>query len=160
MNETGMYIGILRDSLKRKKNYLEEIAELTSGQSELAGSDSFDEEAFGRIVDRKEILINNINEIDKGFTSVYDRVRGNLLEEKDLYKAELNEIQELINVCMEKGAEIEVLEERNRQKLEMVFASERKNLRQVKNSRTVANRYYKTMSNSVVNDAMLYDRKK
>lgn len=160
MNETGMYIGILRDSLKRKKKYLEEIAELTSEQNELAVSDSFDEEAFGRIVDRKEILINNINEIDKGFNSVYDRVRGNLLEEKNSYKVELNEIQELINSCMEKGAEIEVLEERNRQKLEMVFASERKNLRQVKNSRTVANRYYKTMSNSALNDAMLYDRKK
>lgn len=160
MNETGMYVGILTDSLKRKKAYLDEIAELTKKQGELAVADKFDEEAFGETVDRKETLINNINEIDKGFTSVYDRIRGNLIEEKETYKAELKNIQALINSCMDKGSEIEVLEERNRQKLEGIFASERKSLRQVKNSRSIANKYYKTMANGMVNDAMLYDRKK
>ena len=160
MNETDMYVGIMRDSLKRKKAYLDEIAELTVKQGEIAIAEKLDEEAFGETVDRKEILINNINEIDKGFTSVYDRIRDNLLEEKDNYKAELKEIQDLINSCMDKGAEIEVLEERNRQKLEAIFASEKKNLRQVKNSRSIANKYYKTMANGMVNDAMLYDRKK
>ena len=114
MNETGMYVGILGDSLKRKKAYLDEIAELTKKQGELAAADKFDEEAFGETVDRKETLINNINEIDKGFTSVYDRIRGNLLEEKETYKDELKNIQALINSCMDKGSEIEVLEERNR----------------------------------------------
>lgn len=160
MNETGMYVGILEDSLKRKKAYLDEIAELTLKQSEIAAADKFDEEAFGETVDRKETLINNIIEIDKGFTSVYDRIRGNLLEEKENYKTELKNIQALINSCMDKGSEIEVLEERNRQKLEGIFASERKSLRQVKNSRSIANKYYKTMANGMVNDAMLYDRKK
>ena len=160
MNETGMYVGIMRDSLKRKKAYLDEIADITSKQGEIAAADKFDDEAFGETVERKETLINNINEIDKGFTSVYDRIRGNLLEEKETYKAELKNIQALINSCMDKGSEIEVLEERNRQKLEGIFASERKNLRQVKNSRSIANKYYKTMSNGIVNDAMLYDRKK
>ena len=91
---------------------------------------------------------------------MYDRVRGYLLEEKDIYKSELKEIQELINICMDFGSKIEVLEERNRAKLEVVFAGERKNIRQVKNSRSVANKYYKSMSNGMVNDAMLYDRKK
>lgn len=160
MNETGMYVGILRDSLLRKKKYLEEIYELTLKQGEIASAGKFDEVAFEEVVERKEILINNINEIDKGFTSVYDRVRGNLLEEKDIYKSELKEIQELINTCMDFGSKIEVLEERNRAKLEVVFAGERKNIRQVKNSRSVANKYYKSMSNGMVNDAMLYDRKK
>lgn len=160
MNETGMYVGILKDSLKRKKAYLDEIAELTVKQGELAAQDKFDEEAFGETVDKKETLINNINEIDKGFTSVYDRIRGNLLEEKEIYNKELKEIQALINSCMDKGSEIEVLEERNRQKLEVIFAGERKNLRQVKNSRSIANKYYRTMANGMVNDAMLYDRKK
>lgn len=160
MNETGMYVGIMRDSLKRKKAYLDEIADITSKQGEIAAADKFDEEAFGETVERKETLINNINEIDKGFTSVYDRIRDNLLEEKDLYTSELKEIQVLINACMDKGNEIEVLEERNRRKLEVIFAGERKNLRQVKNSRSIANKYYKTMANGMVNDAMLYDRKK
>ena len=160
MNETGMYVGVLKDSLKRKKSYLDEIAELTIKQGELAAQDRFNEESFGETVEKKETLINNINEIDKGFTSVYDRIRDNLLREKDTYKEELMEIQALINACMDKGNEIEVLEERNRHKLETIFAGERKNLRQVKNSRSIANKYYKAMSNGMVNDAMLYDRKK
>ncbi len=160
MNETGMYVGILKDSLQRKKRYLAEIYELTVKQGKIAVGEKFDNDAFEETVDRKEILINNINEIDKGFTSVYDRVRGTLLQEKDIYKDELKEIQDLINSCMGKGSEIEVLEERNRAKLETVFAGEKRNLRQVKNSRSVANKYYKSMSNGMINDAMLYDRKK
>ena len=75
MNQTGTYVNIMKDSLVRKKSYLQEILELTNKQGELANAQELDEEAFGALVDRKEILISNINEIDKGFTAVYDRVK-------------------------------------------------------------------------------------
>ena len=148
------------ESLKRKKTYLEQILELTKKQSDVAYAEAFDENLFGVIVDEKEILINNINEIDKGFTSVYDRVRSEVLEEKDRYKEELKSIQNSIKACIDIGMEIEALEERNKTRLELVFSNEKKNIRQVKKTKSVANRYYKSMSNGMVNDSLLYDRKK
>lgn len=79
MDQTGTYVTIMQESLLRKKKYLEQVLSLTEEQERIAKEKKFDEEAFGEIIDNKDVLINNINEIDKGFTSVYDRVRAEVL---------------------------------------------------------------------------------
>lgn len=160
MDQTGTYVIIMQESLLRKKKYLEQVLSLTEEQERIAKEKKFDEEAFGEIIDNKDVLINNINEIDKGFTSVYDRVRAEVLANQDLYHDELVEMQKLIKECVDLGMRIEVLEERNRATLEQVFAVGFKGIKQVKQSKQVANKYYKSMSNGMVNDSILYDRKK
>ncbi|MBE5946722.1 MAG: hypothetical protein E7259_07275 [Lachnospiraceae bacterium] len=160
MNQTVTYVNIMLESLQRKKKYLEEILQLTKKQEELAKAKKFDEDAFGEIIDQKEILINNVNEIDKGFTSVYERVRTEILEDKEIYATELKNMQLLVKQCVELGMEIEVLEERNRATLEQVFSIGFKGIKQVKQSKQVANKYYQSMSNGNVNDSIFYDRKK
>ncbi|MBE5943497.1 MAG: hypothetical protein E7258_01115 [Lachnospiraceae bacterium] len=160
MNQTATYVNIMQESLVRKKNYLTEIWELTKKQEELAKAKKFDEDAFGEIIDRKEILINNVNEIDKGFTSLYDRVRTEILSNQEFYGPQLKDMQSHIKECVDLGMQIEVLEERNRATLEQAFSIGFKGVRQAKQSKKVANKYYKSMSNGVVNDSILYDRKK
>lgn len=160
MAETGLYVNIMQESLVRKKNYLSELLRLTKEQGELAKSDEFDEDAFLKLIDEKDVLIENINEIDKGFTSVYDRVRTEVMENKDTYREELKAMQEFIRACVDLGMQIQAEEQRNRMTLEHVFSSRFKGIRQVKQSKSVANRYYQSMANGVVNDSMLYDRKK
>ncbi len=160
MDQTGTYVTIMQESLLRKKKYLEQVLSLTEEQERIAKEKKFDEEAFGEIIDNKDVLINNINEIDKGFTSVYDRVRAEVLANQDLYHDELVEMQGLIKECVDLGMRIEVLEERNRATLEQVFAVGFKGIKQVKQSKQVANKYYRSMSNGMVNDSILYDRKK
>lgn len=160
MADTVLYIDIMKNSLIRKKGYLSEILKLTIHQGTLTDGEDFDETAFEELVDRKEVLIGNINEIDKGFASVYDRVRGELLENKDSYKDVLAEIQGLIRECVDIGMKIEAEEERNRHGLEQVFSTKFKGIRQLKQSKSVASKYYKSMANGMVNDSMLYDTKK
>ncbi len=160
MNQTATYVNIMQESLERKKRYLNEILELTKEQERLAHETKFNEEAFGEAIDKKEILINNINEIDKGFTAIYDKVRSEILENKDLYAKELKCMQNLIKDCVDLGMAIEVLEERNRASLEQVFKVGFKGINKVKKSKKVADKYYKSMANGVVNDSILYDRKK
>ena len=160
MNQTGTYVNIMKESLVRKKTYLQEILELTNKQGELANAQELDEEAFGTIVDRKEVLISNINEIDKGFTAVYDRVRKEILEDKDLYKDDLRAIQDYIRACVDLGMAIETAEHRNKAALENAFARSFRGVKQLKQSKQVVNKYYKSMSNGMVNDSILYDRKK
>lgn len=160
MNQTGTYVNIMQESLLRKKKYLEQILELTREQERIAKGEKFDEDAFGAAIDKKEVLINNVNEIDKGFSSVYDRVRAEVLSNQELYHDELQDMQSLIKACVDIGMEIEVLEERNRMTLEQIFSMGFQGIRQVKQSKQVANKYYKSMSNGNVNDSMLYDRKK
>ncbi len=160
MNQTATYMNIMQESLIRKKSYLQEILELTKEQERLAGEKRFDEEAFNNIIDKKEILINNINEIDKGFTSVYDRVRSEILDNREYYRGPLTGMQGIIRECVDLGMAIEAAEARNRATLEQVFSVGFKGIKQVKQSKKAANKYYKAMSNGNVNDSILYDRKK
>lgn len=160
MDQTGTYINIMQESLLRKKQYLAEVLDLTKRQEQLAKPKKIDEEAFGETIDRKDVLINNILEIDKGFSSVYDRVRTEILDNRELYHDELLNMQKLIKECVDLGMKIEALEERNRAALERAFSVGFKGIKRAKHSKSVANKYYKSMSNGNVNDSILYDRKK
>ena len=67
MDQTGTYVNIMRESLERKQRYLTEIWKLTNEQSVIARAEKFDEEQFSELVEKKDVLIDNLNEIDKGF---------------------------------------------------------------------------------------------
>lgn len=160
MKESMRYVNILRESLERKKQYLDTILEYTVEQGELAHAESFDENAFSRLVEGKEVLINNINEIDKGFTSVYDRVRSQVLDNPAEYADELKKIQQLIQQCIDLGMKIEACEQRNRGALEQALSSGLRNIRKVKQSKKIVNQYYRSMANGAVDDMVFYDKKK
>lgn len=160
MNQIKTYVTIMQESLERKGRYLSEILELTRKQEQLAKEKKFNEDAFGEIIDKKEVLIHNINEIDKGFTSVYDRVRTEVLDHQDVYREELLAMQASIRLCVDLGMQIEALEERNRKTLSQAFAKGFRGIKQAKQSKQAASRYYQNMANGMVNDSMLYDRKK
>ena len=159
MDQTGTYVKIMRESLERKQNYLTEILQLTNRQAVLANAEKFDEDEFASIVDRKDKLIGNINEIDKGFSSVYDRVRSEIQSNPAAYREDLKTVQQLIRTCVDLGMQIEAAEERNRAVMEQVFSAKFQGVRQMKQSKSVANKYYKSMANGMVNDSLLYDRK-
>ena len=160
MDQTGTYVNIMRESLERKQRYLTEIWKLTNEQSVIATAEKFDEEQFSELVEKKDVLIDNLNEIDKGFSSVYDRVRIEIQRDPVVYRDELLAIQNLIRTCVYLGMQIEAVEERNRAVMEQVFSAKFQGVRQMKQSKTVANKYYKSMANGMVNDSLLYDRKK
>lgn len=160
MKESMRYVNILRESLERKKQYLDTILEYTVEQGKLAHAESFDENAFSRLVEGKEVLINNINEIDKGFTSVYDRVRSQVLDNPAEYADELKKIQQLIQQCIDLGMKIEACEQRNRGALEQALSSGLRNIRKVKQSKKIVNQYYRSMANGAVDDMVFYDKKK
>ena len=160
MNQTGTYVNIMRESLERKRKYLAEILKLTNEQSMIAAAEKFGDERFSEIVEKKDVLIDNINEIDKGFSSVYDRVRIEIQQEPAAYRDALLAIQDLIRTCVDLGMQIEAVEERNRAVTEQVFSVKFQGVRQMKQSKTAANKYYKSMANGMVNDSLLYDRKK
>ena len=121
MDQTFTYVSIMQQSLERKKKYLQDILNITKEQETIAKGKKFDDISL-LSSSSLEILINNVNEIDKGFTSVYERVRAEVLENKEIFKQELSAIQRLIRECVDLGMEIETLEERNRALLEQAFA--------------------------------------
>lgn len=160
MDQTKTYVTILQESLERKERYLLELLELTKEQETIATQKKFDENAFADVMEKKDILIHNVNEIDKGFTSVYERVRTEVIGNQDVYRVELMTMQNLIRSCVDIGMQIEAVEERNRQALTKAFSKSFRGVKQAKQSRKAASQYYQNMANGAVTDSMLYDRKK
>ena len=80
------YIEILKNSLNKKKDILNKILLKNSEQRDIAAADKFDYEAFDVIYHEKGKLIAELNLMDSGFQSIYDRVKDVLVSEKEKYK--------------------------------------------------------------------------
>lgn len=143
--EKNSYIGMLLQTLQNQEATLQEVLAITKEQSMIANGQTFDEEAFGDTLNRKEILIARLNSLDDGFASVYGRVRSVIFQEKDSYKEDILKMQEYIKNCTDLGVEIRVLEERNRDRLMQCFSEKQKQYGSQMNAATVASKYQQTM---------------
>lgn len=160
MAENENYMQVLVRTLQRQVEALTDILEITKEQSRIAGAPDFDEAMLENTLNRKEILIAKLNELDDGFISVYNRVRRELQDNQDAYKEDIRQIQDLIKECTDLGVEIKVLEERNREKLVRCFANKHKQYSSQKTAASVASQYHQTMNNTKVMDSFFLDRKK
>ena len=60
------YLSILTESLKKKITILDEILLLNQKQLESVSGNEIDDDLFNEIIDKKDIYIKEINNLDKG----------------------------------------------------------------------------------------------
>ena len=68
------YLVIMQESLKKKIDTLDEIIRISKIQSEALETEPIDFEAFDRCMDDKDICIEQLSLLDKGFESLYQKV--------------------------------------------------------------------------------------
>lgn len=141
---------ILRDSLVQKNVLLQVIEQKSKEQEAIIKRDKFTFKEIDDNMETKSELIEKLTLLDNGFESLYDRIRAELLTNKDNYKAEIKEIQSLIADITARGASIEAIEARNKAAIENYFSREKKELQSKKNASLAAYSYYKTAKN--IND--------
>jgi len=159
MEENHNYVQVLVETLKKQVTVLQDILELTKTQSVIAADSEFNEVLLEESLNKKEVLIAKLNELDDGFTAVYGRVRSEVANNQELYQDELKTMQSLIKQCTDLGVEIKVLEERNRERLAQCFASQQKKYGTKRTAASVASHYHQTMNNQKVRDAYLFNQK-
>lgn len=159
MEDNRKYIQVLTDTLRKQVDTLQEVLTVTQEQSRIAAMPNLDESMLEETMNRKEILIARLNVLDDGFTSVYDRVRREILANKEAYKDELRTIQTMIQQCTDLGVEIRVLEQRNRDKMTQQFTNKHQQYSTKRTAATVASRYNKTMNGRGVAGAGFLDSK-
>ena len=160
MAEHENYVQVLVKTLQKQVEALTSILEITKEQSQIADAPDFDEIMLEDTLNRKQILIAKLNELDDGFTSVYGRVRKEIQDKPDNYKEDIQKMQSLIRECTDLGVEIKVLEARNRDKLVQCFSNKQQQYGSQKTAATVASHYSQTMNNTKVVDSFFLDRKK
>ena len=160
MDNSKNYITILVDSLNKKIKLLEYILVENKRQQLSVSSEKMDEELFEETMAKKEDYINQINEIDQGFETVYHHVQEELSVNAGQSKGEISELKELISVITQKSMEVQLSEKRNEQLITKKFSDIRKDIHKSKNVSKVATDYYKAMSKTGVVEPQFLDKKK
>lgn len=104
---------VLVESLEKKSRILDEIIKENEAQERLFKQEELDLEALDSSSDRMGELAEKLELLDEGFESVYDRIREELIENKQAYRVEIKRMQELIAVITEKIVSINAARMRN-----------------------------------------------
>lgn len=159
-SEYKVYFDVLEESLKKKVEILEQISEQNKIQTELAKNDKFDYDIFGVTIEKKEQLIQEVNQLDGGFQSVYERMKEVIQKDKDSYREEIGRLKTLISQVMDKSVNVMAEERRNKDEIERRKDSLKKEVTMARTTNKVASNYYKTMSKLNVMDSQFVDYKK
>jgi len=158
MNEN--YIDILIQNLRQKSSVLDLIIGENIKQKEVLSSENEDMDAFDVTVENKTALIERIAMLDNGFNSVYERVEEMLSNNRELYRKEILEMQDLIKVITEKSITIQKQEADNKNLAERQFVASRKRIKQMRVTNQAATKYYSSMNKLNLVDPQFMDKKK
>ena len=120
--EIGVYVTALQTALQEKRKILRELLQLTQEQEQILGNKEMDADDFERLLQEKEKWLNKIQELDKGFQNLFDKIGSSLKENKQQYKQQILSMQEDIRAITDCGVQIEALEKKNRDSFAL-FAS-------------------------------------
>ncbi|MBQ3105709.1 MAG: flagellar export chaperone FlgN [Lachnospiraceae bacterium] len=143
---TANYLQILQESLEEKLNILTRIEEKSREQAELLKNPDVNLEVLDRNMDEKAEYIAKIDRLDEGFDSIYEKIKQELVENKDRYREQIGALQELIRQITEKSTGIQAIEMRNKAGVETIFRNRRKSLQSKRNAMDVALGYYQNMN--------------
>lgn len=154
------YIQLLIDVTRRKLDVMQKLMQITDDQEELMSPENFDENQFSQTISEKDELLNQLMELDQGFDQIYSSVKDELLANKYRYEVEITSLQEYITLITDISIRLQASEQRNKNKLELLLATRRREIKQSKVSSQTAVKYYKTMTNQNEVQSFFYDKKK
>jgi hypothetical protein len=159
-SERKSYLSLLETSLEKKCELLSQLYEFSKEQEKLMNEDKMSDDNFNRIVDEKDKLIFEIHQLDEGFDKIYQRVKNELSINQNKYIAEIIKLKELIKNVTDKGVQLQVIETRNKSKMDTYFKSKRNQIKSFKLSNKSATNYYKNMVDQNQQQAYFFDKKK
>ena len=83
---TENYLQVMIDSLLKKKEVLETIVKLNEEQTIIIGEEDFNEDMLHDNSDKKDECISQLDKLDEGFQSLFDRIKKELDENPEAYK--------------------------------------------------------------------------
>lgn len=143
----SVYVAMMLDALKRKKDILRRVMEKTREQETLLKDEEMDPDQFMETVDQKGAMIDELNEIDEGFDALFQHVADDITVDRMAYKDQIRQMQTLIGEVSELGIQIQALEHQNSGHFKVYLANQRKNIREFHVNHKTASSYYQNMAN-------------
>ncbi len=146
-NDIGVYVTALQTALQDKRRIMNELLRLTQEQEQILGKKEMDAEDFEKLLQEKEAWINRIQELDKGFQNLFDKIGSSLKKKKQEYKKQILLMQEDIRAITDCGVQIEALEKKNRDSFAVFASGKRKEIRDFRMSKKTLASYHRNMTN-------------
>lgn len=158
MEQTGAQI--LLQSLEKKNALLDRMIAQIGAQEEILKREEFDMDAFNRSIDVQSGYVEQLEQLDSGFETLYDRVREELIGNKERYRSEITRMKEQIQQITDKIVTINAGNMRNKMLAENQFKKKRVEIGTGASKSKVARNYYNNMNNLNFVSPQFYDNKK
>ena len=122
--------------------------------------EQMDDDAFDASVERKGELIDEVEKLDDGFASLFEKTKKQIGDNKEKYAAQIKEIQQQIRDVTEVSNAIEAQEKRNKAAADRYFASARTELNHGRKSSGTALLYHQMMNHAQTVTPQFFDSKK
>lgn len=156
-DSNAVYVNMMADALKRKLEVLEFIYDRTKRQEALLVDDDMDTDVFMQIIKEKNTHIDELTRIDEGFDRLFHYVEAEIQKNKNMYKEQIQQMQNNISAIVELGVQIQALEQQNNEHFEMFLAKKRSKIRSFHEGSRTLNKYYQSAS---VQKSYFFDQKK
>lgn len=147
MDNTGVYISALQESLQKKLEVLSDLLKLTNEQEKILAEREPDMDRFDRIISEKDKLLQNMETLDRGFESLFAKIGSTIRDNKYQYQQQIVEMQNLIRSITDTGLQIEGQEHRNKTAFQNYLTGARREIREFTSNNQAANAYYHNMAN-------------
>lgn len=154
------YLQVLEESLRKKMDVLERIEACGKEQEQLLKAPEVSMETFDASIDKKGLLIDEINRLDAGFEQLYGRIREQLLNNRSRYVLQIKRLQDMIEDVTQKSVSIQAQEQRNKKLVEEYFAKTKRELKKSRVGSKAAMNYYKSASGAGYIPPQVLDQKK
>ncbi len=154
------YMDMLQDSLEKKLDILEKIAVYQEDEMDMLKEESMDMEAFDQNIADKVALAQGIEKLDDGFEQVYDRIREEMIGNKEKYAVSIRKLQDMIGEITERNASIQAQESRIKLAVDAYVQRKSAALRQKLDNGKAARSYYNNMKKLNYVGSQFLDKKK
>ena len=152
MSQSGAQI--LLQSLEKKTKLLDDMIRQNGVQEELLKEEDLDMDAFDEAINQQGFYIEELDKLDQGFETVYDRVREELLRDKARYR------MEIIQQITDKIVTLNAGNMRNKMLAENQFNRKRVAIGTGASQNKAARNYYNNMNRLNYVSPQFYDNKK
>ncbi|SFG78706.1 hypothetical protein SAMN04487761_15216 [Lachnospiraceae bacterium C7] len=158
MQET--YIEIMLQSLRKKELVLDRIIEFDDLQRDELLNSKLTPDDFDAIVEQKSKCIDELNMLDEGFQDLFDRVKDEIMNNRQMYAEQIHEMQGCIRRITDKSVQIQSQEIRNKELMTNKFSTIKKQARTIRANKSVVSKYSQNMKMTNYIDPQFMDNKK
>ena len=155
MNQSGAQI--LLQSLEKKNKVLDQMILQNCLQERILKEEDLDMDAFDAAIEQQSDYVDELDRLDRGFEAVYDRVREELMQNKEHYRTEITRIKEQIQLITDKIVTLNAGNMRNKMLAEAQFKKKKLAIGSGVSKNRVATNY---MNNLNYVSPQFYDNKK